>query len=246
MFTIKNVSATTPRVFHLSFDKQGQPDIAQVAKQSISLPTGFPKGKFLELFEEWKLAHNNSDLTNGGNDRNKYFAQLRDMHQQYGINAGSILWADEEMLAFGEYVRKAQIITDNTRGAIIAPPRSWGPIIVPPLSGWESYIGDEGGKLLGEFAEEFWSAKIIVNNKEYVVKQLTRATKEVRMHAKADIYVIELDKPHNTDTNSDKLYFKKESGKWVPALATANSYSVATTWWPADTVVKFTSKNNQP
>jgi hypothetical protein len=105
MFTPRTFSRKTLRIFSISFDKEWQPNIVEVAKGQKNLPAGFPVEKFLEQYRLWKQAMKSSDPEEK-NSMTSLYADLREMHQAAGLNkwTGSVFASNEEMEIFGEFL----------------------------------------------------------------------------------------------------------------------------------------------
>ena len=120
MFTPRTFSRKTLRIFSISFDKEWQPNIVEVAKGQKNLPAGFPVEKFLEQYRLWKQAMKSSDPEEK-NSMTYLYADLREMHQAAGLNkwTGSVFASNEEMEIFGEFLEwlKGTRIT-NLPGAV--------------------------------------------------------------------------------------------------------------------------------
>lgn len=98
-----------------AWDREGQSNIVEIAQKDVDVNhlKWLDIDTFLSEFEAWKSA----DLQ----QKSSLYASLRNMHQAVGINkASTVFWADEEMLAFGNYVSRVKESQQKTKVAITA------------------------------------------------------------------------------------------------------------------------------
>lgn len=96
-----------------AWDKEGQSNIVEITKKWVDANhlKWLNMDIFLSKFEAWKDADSEW--------KQSLFAALREMHQAVGINkASTVFWADEEMLAFGNYVSKVKELEQKTQREI--------------------------------------------------------------------------------------------------------------------------------
>lgn len=123
-----------------AWDREGQSNIVEIAKKEVNIINlkSLNIDVFLSKFEAWKSA----DLE----QKQSLFASLREMHQAVGINkASTVFWADEEMLAFGDYVAQVKNLQQKTRVAIlwVEPIGTLGDLQIKDeesLVSWESLV----------------------------------------------------------------------------------------------------------
>lgn len=119
MFTPRTFSRKTLRIFSISFDKEWQPNIVEIAEWKKQLPADFPVDTFLKKYSEWKMLKNSTDES-ARSQRQSLFWALRDLHQEGKVNKKSLI-GEEEMELFGEFLGwlKGTRIT-NLPGAVFA------------------------------------------------------------------------------------------------------------------------------
>lgn len=135
----------------ISWDAPGNPTLVEVAHSRVDvLWAGFPFRVFIPLYQAWK---GSVDAT----ERTRLYAQMRDLHQEHGINKKSLfLSADSEMRLFGEYVLDMHAIRQNTRDRLPKRGAAKPNAIVADTSSLDIYARNIDEKTLIEDLPEIW------------------------------------------------------------------------------------------
>ena len=214
----------------LAWDKEGQPNIVELAKDSTNnkLPPNFPIDKFLKKYGEWENAKKSDPSnTNPSAYTQHLFVELRDMHQEAGINKSPNLvnfGPEEDMVSFANYVQKVKAIRSQTAaaaGPVAAVAATAGPAESADIITFKASLIDTTFKL--------WDAVL--------------SQGEVGKDGAGAVYFINL---RDTSTTVRMMYFKKEGNNFVPTIPTTNTYDITDTTVDGKRVITLVAKKDAP